>query len=87
MNNNLNLPKVAHPKSIKVEVEAGKKYFWCSCGLSLNQPFCDGKHAGTGFYPVSYEAKENKIVGFCGCKMTKNQPLCDGAHKQLVDNV
>lgn len=86
MTNSGNLPKVSHSKSIKVKVEEGKKYFWCACGLSANQPFCDGKHAGTGFFPISYKANETKIVGFCGCKMTKNQPMCDGAHKQLAEN-
>jgi CDGSH iron-sulfur domain-containing protein 3 len=78
------LPNIAFPKSIKVEVKAGQKYSWCACGLSDNQPFCDGSHAGTGFAPVTYTADEDKLVGFCGCKHTATSPLCDGAHKQLV---
>lgn len=65
-----------------VDVEAGKSYFWCACGQSSNQPFCDGTHKGSDFAPVKYEATESKKVFFCGCKATANQPLCDGSHKQ-----
>lgn len=64
-----------------VEVEAGKNYFWCSCGKSDKQPFCDGSHKGSEFTPVKYTAEDSKKVFFCGCKSTKNQPLCDGSHK------
>ena len=64
-----------------VDVEEGKSYFWCSCGESKNQPFCDGSHKGSDFVPVKYEAIESKKVFFCGCKASKNQPLCDGSHK------
>ena len=78
-----NLPKIAKIGSIKIEVKEGDKYFWCSCGLSENQPFCDGSHKGSGFSPVIYEAQEDKIVGFCGCKASKNGPICDGSHKNL----
>jgi CDGSH iron-sulfur domain-containing protein 3 len=78
-----NLPKVASEKSIKVEVKAGQKYLWCSCGLSENQPFCDGKHKGTGFKPSVFVAEEDKIVGFCGCKQSKKGALCDGEHRSL----
>jgi CDGSH-type Zn-finger protein len=74
---------IAVKKSIKVDVEAGKTYAWCSCGRSENQPFCDGSHAGTGFSPVMYVADESRRVGFCGCKHTEKPPLCDGAHKCL----
>lgn len=77
------LPKMAHKGSMKVEVKAGQTYKWCSCGLSDNQPFCTGAHAGTEFRPISYTATEDKVVGFCGCKQSKNQPLCDGSHKNL----
>ena len=64
-----------------VEVEEGKKYFWCACGRSENQPFCDGSHKGTAFNPVAYTADRTGKVFFCGCKATGNQPLCDGSHK------
>ena len=65
------------------EVEAGETYFWCACGKSENQPFCDGSHKGSDFVPVKYQAEESKKVYFCGCKTTGSQPLCDGSHKML----
>ena len=67
----------------KVSVEAGKKYFWCACGRSSNQPFCDGSHSGTGLAPVPYQATASKTVFFCGCKATGSRPLCDGSHAKL----
>jgi CDGSH iron-sulfur domain-containing protein 3 len=65
-----------------INVEADKNYFWCACGGSKNQPFCDGSHRGTEFSPVKYTADENKPVYFCGCKATASPPLCDGSHKK-----
>ncbi len=76
---------VAQKAPYPVDVEAGKSYFWCSCGKSAKQPFCDGSHKGTDFNPLKFEATETKTVYFCGCKKTANSPLCDGAHKSLVD--
>ena len=67
----------------KTQVEAGKKYFWCACGRSKKQPFCDGSHSGTGITPVMYEAPADKDGGFCGCKATGKKPLCDGSHAKL----
>ena len=64
-----------------VDVEAGKSYFWCACGKSANQPFCDGSHQGSDFTPVKFEATESTKVYFCGCKHTQSPPLCDGSHK------
>ena len=64
-----------------IPVEAGKTYYWCACGRSQKQPFCDGSHAGTGFSPVRYEATTTKNVFFCGCKETKKVPFCDGSHE------
>jgi CDGSH-type Zn-finger protein len=78
-------PLIAAKAPLPVAVEAGKAYFWCSCGRSQKQPFCDGAHAreGTGMTPVKWEATESKTVYFCACKQTKNAPLCDGSHKSL----
>ncbi len=64
-----------------VDVEAGKTYFWCSCGKSQRQPFCDGSHKNTSFTPVKFEATESQCVFFCGCKVSQNPPLCDGSHR------
>ncbi|EAW32933.1 hypothetical protein GP2143_16796 [marine gamma proteobacterium HTCC2143] len=74
-------PKRASDTPYAVEVEEGKNYWWCSCGLSNQQPFCDGSHKGGEFSPVKYQAEASKKVFFCGCKITANRPLCDGAHK------
>ncbi len=63
-----------------VDVEAGKSYFWCACGRSRSQPFCDGSHKDTGFTPVRYDADQARTVFFCGCKGTGTRPFCDGTH-------
>jgi len=65
-----------------VDVVAGKSYYWCSCGKSAKQPFCDGSHAGTEFTPLKFDATESKKVFFCGCKVTAKSPLCDGSHQK-----
>ena len=67
-----------------VAVEQGKDYWWCACGLSKAQPFCDGSHKSGPFTPVQYTATESKTVYFCGCKATGTVPLCDGSHKKPV---
>lgn len=67
---------------IAVEVEAGKTYYWCSCGRSSKQPFCDGSHKGTTFGPVAWEAQSTTTAYFCGCKATGNSPMCDGSHSR-----
>lgn len=66
-----------------VDVEEGKTYYWCACGKSKNQPFCDGSHKGSEFTPVAYTAAKSEKVYFCGCKKTANPPLCDGTHNSL----
>ncbi len=66
-----------------VAVEAGKSYWWCACGRSKNQPFCDGSHKGTEFTPQEFTATETKTVYFCGCKQSRNGVLCDGTHQSL----
>jgi CDGSH-type Zn-finger protein len=76
-------PVVAAREPFKVDVEAGKAYFWCACGRSQKQPFCDGSHKGTGLTPVQYKADATRPVWLCGCKRTKSAPMCDGTHKSL----
>lgn len=78
----MDLPKRAADTPYGVEVTKGEAYFWCACGLSESQPFCDGSHKDTGFSPVRYNAEEDGKVFFCGCKATENQPLCDGSHSK-----
>ena len=63
-----------------VDVEEGKTYWWCACGRSQNQPFCDGSHEGTQFTPVEFVAEKTAKIALCGCKHTKNQPRCDDTH-------
>jgi CDGSH iron-sulfur domain-containing protein 3 len=74
---------IAQKGPYPVEVEAGKTYFWCACGRSANQPFCDGSHKGTEFTPMKYEATESETVYFCGCKHTSSGCMCDGTHGTL----
>lgn len=74
---------VAQKGPYPVEVEAGKTYFWCVCGRSAKQPFCDGAHSGTGLAPLKYEAEKSGKLFFCGCKSTAKEPFCDGAHNKL----
>jgi CDGSH-type Zn-finger protein len=76
-------PEIAQKSPYAVEVEAGKSYWWCACGKSKSQPFCDGSHKGSEFTPVEHKAAENGTVYFCGCKNSKNGTLCDGTHKSL----
>lgn len=73
-------PVRAGDTPIAVAVEAGKAYYWCACGKSQKQPFCDGSHKDSGFAPLKYDAGESKTLFFCACKATGNQPLCDGSH-------
>lgn len=76
-------PIIAQKAPYPVEVTAGKTYFWCVCGKSQKQPFCDGSHKDTGLEPLKYEAEKDGKVFFCGCKGTANAPLCDGSHSKL----
>jgi CDGSH-type Zn-finger protein/mannose-6-phosphate isomerase-like protein (cupin superfamily) len=76
-------PKIASPKGFCVELVAGKRYLWCSCGRSAAQPFCDGSHVGTGFQPVAFKAERDEDVILCGCKHTRTPPFCDGTHSNL----
>jgi len=76
-------PLVADNKPVKVHLEADKDYFFCACGRSSKQPFCDGSHAGSGFKPKAFKAETAGDAWLCACKHTGNQPFCDGSHKQF----
>ena len=76
-------PQIAQKAPFKVELEEGKTYFWCSCGKSAKQPFCDGSHKGSDLTPVKFTAEATKTAFLCGCKHSEKQPFCDGAHKAL----
>ena len=76
-------PVIAKRGAFPVRVEAGKSYFWCACGRSKGQPFCDGSHKGTGFTPQKVEITASKTVAWCGCKHSGNGAFCDGTHARL----
>lgn len=76
-------PRIAQKGPFAVEVEAGKSYWWCACGRSATQPFCDGSHQGTEFGPVEYKALQTGTAYLCGCKHSGNGALCDGSHAKL----
>ena len=77
-------PATPQKEPYKIKVEKGKIYFWCSCGLSQKQPFCDGGHKKEGkFKSIKYLAEKSTEVFFCGCKMTKHPPFCDESHAKL----
>jgi CDGSH-type Zn-finger protein len=75
--------KTAKNEPYPVEVIKDQTYYWCSCGLSENQPFCDASHQRTEMTPLEFIATENMTVYFCGCKQSANAPLCDGTHSCL----
>ncbi|MDE2580060.1 MAG: CDGSH iron-sulfur domain-containing protein [Rhodospirillales bacterium] len=77
------LPLIAQKEPYRIEVEAGKSYWWCACGKSAKQPFCDGSHKGTGFSPIEFKPDAAGSVSFCGCKRSANAPRCDGTHKTV----
>jgi len=77
-------PIPAQKSPYGVTVTAGQEYWWCACGRSKSQPFCDGSHRGTGLAPLPWTAAETTTAWFCGCKATKGRPFCDGSHNALA---
>jgi CDGSH-type Zn-finger protein len=75
-------PVIAQKAPYELELEPGT-YYWCACGRSKDQPFCDGSHEGTGFEPKDFTITEKQTVSLCGCKWTADAPFCDGAHENL----
>ena len=76
-------PRIAQRGPYAVELEAEKTHYWCQCGRSKTQPFCDGSHAGTDFQPKVFTVTETKTYYLCGCKHTGNGPFCDGSHDKI----
>jgi len=79
-------PRIADKRPCVKTLEAGK-YGWCTCGLSVNQPFCDGSHKGTSFAPKMFELTEKTRVALCQCKYSEAGHLCDGSHGNLPDDL
>jgi len=75
-------PQAARTTPCAVLVEGGKTYYWCACGRSRSQPFCDGSHKGSEITPVAYTALRKEWLWFCGCKHTRTPPFCDGSHSR-----
>ncbi len=76
-------PKIAQKAPFAVELEAGNEYYWCACGRSSTQPFCDGSHQETEFAPVAFTAEKTGKAYLCGCKHSNKKPFCDGTHARL----
>jgi CDGSH-type Zn-finger protein len=78
-------PIIADNKPVKVTLDKGEEYYFCRCGRSQDQPFCDGSHQGTAFSPLAFMAEKERNF-LCMCKQTKTPPYCDGSHKALADS-
>ncbi|HEX7629321.1 MAG TPA: CDGSH iron-sulfur domain-containing protein [Candidatus Methylomirabilis sp.] len=76
-------PTSAAKQPAAVQLEAGKTYAWCVCGLSKGQPFCDGSHKTTDFMPLVFKAEKAETAYLCQCKQSKKKPFCDGTHKSV----
>ena len=77
----MTIPIVYDVSPTAAELKAGEEYYWCRCGRSSKQPFCDGSHSGTDILPLSFSAKEDGTAYLCQCKQSRNPPYCDGSHK------
>ena len=78
-------PKIADRKPAKVVLKKGEEHYWCACGRSSNQPYCDGSHRTTDITPKQFVAEESGEAYLCMCKHSKNAPYCDGTHAKLVE--
>jgi CDGSH-type Zn-finger protein len=76
-------PNIAGTSPIEVDLIEGQKYFFCTCGLSKNQPFCDSSHKGTPFKSHPFTATETGKAWLCMCKQTGNKPFCDSSHNKI----
>jgi len=76
-------PRICQKGPVVIAVKQGETYFWCACGRSAKQPFCDGSHQGTSLQPVAFRADRDENMALCACKYTGDPPFCDGAHKDL----
>ncbi len=75
-------PEIARKSPFVLDLAPGT-YWWCACGRSKNQPFCDGSHKTTSITPVKFEIADSQKVALCGCKQTRTPPFCDGSHQKL----
>ncbi len=80
-------PVIADNKPIKVNLVSGQTIYFCTCGRSGNQPFCDGSHAGSGFAPQAFTPDQDQEAYLCACKHTQNSPFCDGSHARFGDDL
>jgi CDGSH-type Zn-finger protein len=78
-------PVIAARTPVTVALEAGQSYFYCACGRSASQPFCDGSHAGTDFTPLEFSVERDRKAALCRCKHTATPPYCDGSHARLPE--
>lgn len=75
-------PVIPQKAPYVIDTKPGK-YYWCACGKSSDQPFCNGAHKTTEFKPIPIEITDEKKVAWCGCKHSGNKPFCDGTHKNI----